>query len=83
MAILTQVTPKRYEEHFEGRDRDEIKRIIADLRDTYVERLHIAQRDYHQKVREANQMSHEVSRLQKHLDRMEEFCKKHNIDIEK
>ena len=82
MAILTQVVPTKYEEHFDDKDREEIGRIISNLRDTYAERLHQAQADYHQAVRRMNQTSHEVARLERHLQRIADFCEKNDITIE-
>lgn len=81
MTIATQTAPRRLEEAFDGKDREEIRRIINNLHDTYEERLHHAQHDYHQAQRSANRASHEVHRLERHLDRITTFCNKHNIEL--
>jgi isochorismate hydrolase len=71
----------RTEETFDEKDRTEIHRIITDLRHTYLERHTEALADYHKVEREANRKLHEVNRIEKHLARIEAFCKKNNIPL--
>jgi len=82
MVLKTSVTPHLTEEVFDEKDRDEIHRIIADLRQTYLERHTEALSEYHQKERESNRALHEVNRVEKHLERINEFCKKNDIPFE-
>lgn len=82
MVLKTSTVPHDTEEVFDERDRDEIHRIIADLRQTYRERHAEALSDYHKKEREANRALHEVNRVEKHLQRIEAFCKKNDIPLE-
>ncbi len=70
------------EEILDEKDRAEIHRIIADLRNTYRERHTEALSDYHKKERDANRALHEVNRVEKHLGRIEAFCKQNDIPLE-
>ena len=82
MVLKTHGTPHRLEEEFDEKDRTEIHRIITELRHTYLLRHTEALAEYNKAEREANRKKHEVARLEKHLGRIEEFCKKNNIPIE-
>lgn len=81
MTQNTQVKVQRTEESFDDMDRDEIHRIILDLRHTYLERHAEALAAYHRAEREANRKQHEVTRMETHLARIEDFCKKNNIPL--
>lgn len=81
MVFKTNVVPHHTEEVFDERDREEIHRIIADLRHTYFERHTEALSNYHKIEREANRALHEVKRVEKHLERIDDFCKKNDIPI--
>lgn len=83
MAIKTQRVPRQTKEVFDDTDREEIHRIIADLRDTYVERHTEALREYHEAQRQVNRLSHEVSRLERHLTRIDNFCINNDIPLGK
>jgi len=82
MVLKTTTAPHHTEEVLDEKDRDEIHRIIADLRQTYVERHTAALSDYHQAQRTANRALHEVNRVEKHLERIKDFCQKNNIPLE-
>lgn len=82
MVLKTHGTPHRLEENFDEKDRTEIHRIISELRHTYLERHTQALAEYNKVEREANRKKHEVARLEKHIGRIEAFCKKNNIPIE-
>lgn len=79
MSVQTQT--QRAEETFDDKDREEIHRIITDLRHTYLERHTEALTEYHKAERQANRKLHEVNRLERHLARIEDFCKKNNIPL--
>jgi predicted esterase YcpF (UPF0227 family) len=81
MGLKTHTVTKRAEESFDDKDREEIHRIITDLRHTYLERHTEALAAYHKAEREANRKQHEVSRIEKHLARIEDFCKRNNIPL--
>lgn len=81
MVLQTNVQPRIVEETFDEKDRDEIHRIISELRHDYLERHTEALAEYNKTEREANRKLHEVNRLEKHLMRIEEFCKKNNIPL--
>ena len=81
MVLKTSRVPHQTEEVFDERDREEIHRIIADLRQTYFQRHTEALSNYHKIEREANRALHEVNRIEKHLERIDEFCIKNNIPI--
>lgn len=81
MVLKTNTVPHRIEEAFDERDRDEIHRIIVELRHDYLERHTEALAEYNKTEREANRKLHEVNRLEKHLQRIEDFCKKNNIPL--
>lgn len=82
MVLKTHGVPHRIEEVFDEKDRTEIHRIISELRHTYLERHTEALAEYNKAERDANRKKHEVSRLERHLGRIEEFCKKNNIPVE-
>lgn len=81
MVLQTHGVVYRTEESFDDKDREEIHRIISDLRHTYLERHTEALTSYHKAEREANRKLHEVNRIERHLARIEEFCKKNNIPL--
>ncbi len=81
MTLKTNTPPRRTTEEFDEKDREEIHRIISELRHTYLERHTEALADYHKVEREANRKLHEVNRLEKHIERIEDFCKKNNIPL--
>ncbi len=74
MAILTAVKPKRTEDTFSTKDIAEISRIIQSTHSIYTRQLHEAQRG-------VNRAIHEQHRLERHLTRIEDFCKKNNISL--
>ncbi len=82
MVLKTKVVPHHTKEVLDEKDRAEIHRIIADLRQTYIERHTEALSDYHKIEREANRALHEVNRVERHLDRIKDFCKKNGIPLE-
>jgi hypothetical protein len=82
MVLKTNAPPRRIEEEFDEKDRTEIHRIISELRHTYIEQHTEALNEYNKAEREANRKLHEVDRLEKHLGRIEDFCKKNNIPLE-
>jgi hypothetical protein len=79
MVFKTNAVPHHTEEVFDERDREEIHRIIADLRRTYFEYHTEAISKYYKIQRESNRALHEVTRIEKHLERIDEFCTKNNI----
>lgn len=81
MVLKTNAPPHRTEESFDEKDRDEIHRIITELRHDYLQRHQEALAAYNQAEREANRKLHEVDRLEKHLARIELFCKNNNIPL--
>lgn len=81
MVLKTSTVPHLTEEVFDEKDREEIHRIIADLRQTYFERHTEALSNYNKVEREANRLLHEVNRIEKHLERIDEFCKKNDIPL--
>jgi len=81
MTLRTNAPPHRLEEEFDEKDREEINRIISELRHTYLERHTEALTEYNKAEREANRKLHEVDRLEKHLKRIEDFCNKNNIPL--
>jgi predicted esterase YcpF (UPF0227 family) len=81
MVLQTHGITHRTEESFDEKDREEIHRIITDLRHTYLERHTEALAAYHKAEREANRKQHEVNRIEKHLQRIEDFCMKNNIPL--
>ena len=81
MVLQTHGTPQRLKEVFDDKDRAEIHRIISELRHDYLERHQEALAAYNQAEREANRKLHEVDRLEKHLTRIELFCKNNNISL--
>lgn len=82
MVLKTSVAPHHSDEMLDEKDRVEIHRIIADLRQTYLERHTEALGEYHQAERAANRALHEVNRVEKHLERIKDFCQKNNIPLE-
>ena len=81
MVLNTSTPPRRIEEEFDEKDRSEIHRIISELRHTYIEQHTEALTEYNKVERLANRKLHEVNRLEKHLQRIEDFCKKNNIPL--
>lgn len=81
MILKASVVPHRIEEVFDEGDREEIHRIIADLRQTYFERHTEALSAYHKIERESNRALHEVNRIERHLERIDAFCTKNNIPL--
>lgn len=81
MVLKTKVVPHQIKEEFDDKDREEINRIISALRHTYIERHTEALADYNKAEREANRKLHEVDRIEKHLARIEAFCKENNIPL--
>ena len=81
MVLIAKGAPKALEEVLDEKDRTEIHRIITELRHTYLERHTEALAEYHKAERETNRKQHEVARLEKHLGRIEDFCKKNNIPL--
>lgn len=81
MVLKTNAPPHRIEESFDEKDRAEIHRIITELRHDYLVRHDEALAAYNQAEREANRKLHEVDRLEKHLARIELFCKNNNIPL--
>lgn len=82
MVLKTKSTPRQLEDVLDEKDRTEIHRIITELRHTYLERHTEALADYNKTEREANRKLHEVTRLERHLGRIEDFCKKNDIPLE-
>jgi len=82
MTIRTQTIPITRIEAFDESDRDNIHRIINDLRRTYVERRGEALNAVHQAQRQVNRAEHELHRIDRHLQRVQAFCDKNNIEIE-
>lgn len=81
MVLKTNAPPHRAEEEFDEKDRAEIHRIITELRHDYLQRHDEALAEYNKAEREANRKLHEVDRLEKHLQRIEIFCKNNNIPL--
>jgi hypothetical protein len=81
MTKQTSIPVQKTEEPFTDTDREEIHRIITDLRHTYLERHTEALVAYHKAEREVNRKQHEVHRIEKHLERIENFCKENNIPL--
>lgn len=79
MVLQTNKAPLGADETFDEKDRTEIHRMITELRHTYLERHTEALADYNKSQRESNRKLHEVTRLEKHIGRIEAFCKKNNI----
>lgn len=82
MVLKTNAPPHRTDEEFDEKDRTEIHRIISELRHTYIEQHTEALTTYNKAERDANRKLHEVTRLEKHIERIEAFCKKNNIPLE-
>ena len=81
MVLKTNAPPRRTDENFDDKDRAEIHRIITELRHDYLQRHNEALAAYNKAEREANRKLHEVDRLEKHLIRIELFCKENNIPL--
>lgn len=82
MVLKTATAPHLTEEVFDAKDREEIHRIIADLRQTYLERHTEALSEYHKAERNANRALHEVNRVERHLQRINDFCTKNDIPLD-
>ncbi|MFZ1250307.1 MAG: hypothetical protein WAR37_02580 [Candidatus Microsaccharimonas sp.] len=81
MSLSVKAPPHRLEEEFDEKDREEIHRIILELRHDYLERHTEALAEYNKIEREANRKLHAVDRLEKHLQRIDDFCKRNNIPL--
>lgn len=81
MMIQTAIQPQQAEEAFSAKDITEISRIIQHTHTIYTEQLHEASFRLHQAQRSVNRATHEQHRLEKHLERIETFCEKHNIAL--
>lgn len=81
--MKTQVIPTQIIEQFDEQDREEIHNIIANLRQSYVERLRDATVEFHRAQRHVNRAAHEITRLERHLERIDAFVAKHNIPLGK
>ena len=81
MTIHTSMVPHQTKEEFDDTDRAEIHRIISELRHDYLERHTEALTAYNKAESEANRKLQEVDRLEKHLKRIEDFCKENNIPL--
>lgn len=81
MVLITKAPPHRTKDEFDDKDRAEIHRIITELRHDYLKRHTEALAAYNKAEREANRKLHEVDRLEKHLQRIEVFCKNNNIPL--
>ncbi|MGV9002113.1 MAG: hypothetical protein ACOH18_04135 [Candidatus Saccharimonadaceae bacterium] len=81
MVLQTHGIPHQIEEAFSEKDRTEIHRMITELRHSYLAQHTEALTDYNKAERESNRKLHEVTRLEKHIERIEAFCKKNNIPI--
>ena len=82
MAIRTQTIPTRLEESLDEKDRTQIHDIIYELRRSYLNRLNEAVFEHNRAQRQVNRAAHEMHRLERHLERMNDFCQKHNIPME-
>lgn len=82
MAIRTQTVPRQPEEALDEQDRSKIHDIIAELRRSYHTRLSEAVFEHNQAERQVNRARHEIHRLERHLERINDFCKKHNIPLD-
>ena len=71
-----------FDETFDEKDRTEIHAIIAELRRSYTDRLDDATLEFHRSQRAVNRASHEITRLERHLERIDGFIVKHNIVME-
>lgn len=81
MSVKTKNKPIISNESFDTRDRAEIHNIITNLRKSYTDRLADASDELHRSQRQANRASHEVTRLKKHLERIDNFCKNNEIEV--
>lgn len=81
MASQTATDPTQIVEDFSTKDLTEISRIIQNTHAIYTEQLHEANFRLHQAQRGVNRATHEQHRLEKHLERIEDFCNKHNITL--
>ncbi|MDB5163258.1 MAG: hypothetical protein JWO54_125 [Candidatus Saccharibacteria bacterium] len=79
MVIKTAIVPHHTEEVLDEQDREEVHRMIIALRQSYVERHTEALSTYHKIERDANRALHEVNRVERHLERINEFCNKNGI----
>jgi len=81
--MKTQIIPTQVIEQFNEQDREEIHRIIANLRQSYLDRLQDATVEFHRAQRQLNRAGHEITRLERHLERIDGFVAKHNITLGK
>ncbi len=68
-------------ELFVGEDREQVNQIITNLRQSYLDRLHETQLEFHRAQRAVNRASHEITRLEKHLERINQFVEVHNVEL--
>ena len=81
MGVQLQKSPHIVEETFDDTDREQIHEIISNLRHSYRDRLHDATFDLHRAERSVNRAHHEITRLKRHLERIDAFISKHNIQL--
>lgn len=79
MVVKKHDIPHQLEEVLDEKDRTQIHRMITELRHTYLTQHTEALAEYNKSQREVNRKLHEVTRLEKHIGRIDEFCKKNNI----
>lgn len=70
------------DETFDDKDRSEIHGMIAALRKSYTDRLSEAALEFHRAQRAVNRASHEVTRIERHIERIDGFIAKHKIVME-
>ena len=68
-------------ELFVDEDREQVHRIITNLRQSYRDRLHETQLEFHRAQRAVNRARHEITRLEKHLERINQFVETHNVEL--
>lgn len=69
------------EEQLTGESKEEAQRIIAGLAQDYVDRLNAARQELREAEKRRNKMQHEITRLERHIQRMKAFCQKHDMNI--
>lgn len=70
------------DETFGDKDRSEIHGMIATLRRSYTDRLSETALEFHRAQRAVNRASHEITRLERHIERIDGFIARHNITME-
>lgn len=68
-------------ESFDEKDRAAIHDIVANLKQSYLDRKHDALLEFYRAQRQVNRASHEITRLEKHLERIDSFIEKNNIPL--